>query len=667
MIRIVRGAALGALLALQTASGIRAQEADSLRSYEMAEIVIGETAPRRNDPAALRRIPLAEIARSDAGSVAGIARLLPAAHIQTNSRGETLIYLRGAGERQVAIFLDGALMNVPWDNRIDLSFIPSGILGGMGVAHGASSVLYGTNTVGGVLLLTSRNLDRPGRLSELSISGGTAGWQRFEGMHLVRGRRQSLLVGAGFSSTDGQPVPKGADLEYEPNSRLRINTDRQLAHAFVRYGLDVAGVRWSASLLHASGRQGIAPEGHLDPAKGSVRYWRYPRWAMMLGSLSMVRDLRADEHLRATAWVSRFAQRIDQFESIAYRSLGAREDDEDLTVGGRVSYDRPAGQGALVLAATGFASSHRQVDAESEAGLLVPSPQQTYSQLVWSLGSEYRSEWSRRVRTTVGLGLEGIGTPETGDKPPRPGQASWTTSMGGVVDLSNGWSIRAAAGRKLRFPTPRELFGTALGRFLVDSGLRPESAWSADLGAVRSFEDAELETTVFYRRTFDTIDQENVVVDGGRFRRRINLDGSSALGIEVAGRLEPREGLEVEGHATVMRGRVIGVTGRTKPVEKPEILATAIATWRFGRGIAASVQGTWTGRAWGLGLENELVALPDAIVLDTRMAWRRLVGSSGVFAEVFVRVDNVFDELTMAQLGLPGAGRLAKAGISLSL
>lgn len=643
-----------------------AQEADTLRHYRLSEIVVGESAPRRSETASVRRVPLAEIARADAQSVASVARLVPAAHLQTNSRGETLVYLRGAGERQVAIFLDGALVNVPWDNRVDLALLPSGMLGSIGVAHGASSVLYGTNTVGGVLLLSSRTLDRPGTLSEAVVSGGSAGYRRAEMLHLSDAGRSSLLVAAGYGAVDGQPVPAGADLAFDDSGDLRTNTDRRLSNLFVRGTATRGTTVLTASVLHADGRQGVAPEGHLDPAEGAVRYWRYPEWRMTLGTVGLQRPVGADGALRGTTWVSRFEQRIDQYASMAYESLDAREDDLDWTAGTRWSVDRRVGGGTVVAAATGTYSRHLQDDSESDGTALGPAIRRTYSQSAWSVGAEYRAPVSGSLRSAFGAGLEGIATPETGDKPARAAQSSWTMSATGVVDVSPDASVRVAVGRKLRFPTPRELFGTALGRFLPDEGLEPESAWTADAAWVRSFDEAEIEVTGFVRRTFDTIDQENVLVDGRRLRRRINLDGSLAAGVEIAGRLEPREGLELEGHATMQQGRIRGVEGRTRPVEKPELLGTAIATWRLRRGLEVSTQATVTGRAWGLGEDNAEVALPTSVVVDVRVAWRRLLPGSAVFVEVFARIDNAFDTLSLPQLGLPAPGRTGKAGLSLS-
>lgn len=72
----------------------------------------------------------------------------------------------------MAVFLDGALLTVPWDYRYDLDLLPLAALGGITLIPGNASVLYGTNVAAGVLSLHSRLLAHPGRLTELSLWGG---------------------------------------------------------------------------------------------------------------------------------------------------------------------------------------------------------------------------------------------------------------------------------------------------------------------------------------------------------------------------------------------------------------------------------------------------------------------------------------------------------------
>ena len=174
-----------ALLALWLCGleGVVAQvaPADSiLRHHIQGEIVVrgqGGSAQQRVANT-VQRVLLAAIAGADAPTIDGALRRIAGLHLQTNSRGETLAYLRGAGERQVAVYFDGALLNVPWDNRIDLSLVPSEVVGEIMVSKGAPSVLYGTNVLGGALNMTSIDLTHPGRYTHLNAGAGSMGSRR---------------------------------------------------------------------------------------------------------------------------------------------------------------------------------------------------------------------------------------------------------------------------------------------------------------------------------------------------------------------------------------------------------------------------------------------------------------------------------------------------------
>lgn len=661
-----------AVVALLSAGQVTAQSgsqrSDSLRHYEMSEIVIGGTALRSADPSPIRRVALAEIVRLTSPDVASIARLVPSAHAQTNSRGETLVYVRGAGERQVAVFLDGALLNVPWDNRVDLGLVPSSVLGAIGVVGGAGSVLYGTNTLGGALLLSSRSMEGDGSVTDIGVVGGTQGTRRIDAMHVLRSGNRKFLAAAGWSESDGYSVPSGADLQPGGSvDGIRLNTDKRLAHVLLRADLEGRDSRVGASVLHVDSEQGVAPEGHLDPAIDGIRWWRYPVWRMTMLTVNGQKSLGSLGTGRVTAWATRFQQRIDQYASESYADIGDRQDDDDLTFGTRMILERALRQGVFRVAVNALTSTHDQVDATVDSvGILRSEGESRYRQHIWSIGGEYGLTLSDRARAMAGVSWDGTATPLTGNKPARESQLAWGATLGSSVDLDNAWSLRLVTGRKVRFPTPRELFGVALNRFLVNPDLKPESAWSSQATLAWAHEAGGLEITPFFRRTWDTIDQENVVVEARRLKRRINLDGSSVVGVEITADVEPDDGLEVEAALTVMRIRPTGDREREYITEKPDVLGTATVTWTARWGGAATLQVVYTGRAWGLDPENALVALPRAVQVNARLAWRHYLSERGIFLEVFARGDNLFDSVLLPQLGLPAPGRHGRMGFSLS-
>lgn len=669
---VLRGLFL--LVCAVAASGsVHAQARDSLAHYELGEIVVGaggNQAPRPTG-ATMQRVSLAGIAQSDAASIDGVLRSVPAAHVQTNSRGEALVYLRNSGERQVAIFFDGALLNVPWDNRIDLSLVPSDVVGEITVAKGVPSVLYGTNVLGGALNLTSRTLNNPGHFTRVSGTVGSVGALSGRFAHLGRTKHLGYVLSAGYAQRDGITAPGGADLPFSQQGLdVRTNTDRRLLSLFGQATyLSDGGMRVGLTLLRMSGAKGIAPESHVDPRVSRVRYWRYPSRTTTMVILTGEAPIGSrGTVVRGAAWNSHFSQIIEQYASVSYRDLLEDQEDEDGTLGGRITLLHPLGPGELRLALNAYTSGHTQVErtvgaSTGAASMTMPL---SYRQHVWSSGFEYAWRMSRRLDLLFGASIDGQGTPGTGDKPPRPAQVNYGLTSGVTYRLDGRWSLRAALGRKVRFPTMRELFGEALGRFLVNPELRAESSFLAEVAVGMESPRAHGEAIVFLNRTFDTIDQRNVVIDGDDLprRKRVNIEGSRVRGLEIVSGARFGRGWRLSANLTWMQAQGYMQEARSPLAEKPEILGTFALHYNDPSGVTALVQTIVTGRAHGLSDDNTLISLPSSTVINARIGY--LFIRRRFATEIFARVNNATDDITLPQLGLPGPGRDIQAGLGVS-
>jgi iron complex outermembrane receptor protein len=639
-----------------------AQEADSLRSYNLGEIVIDAADAPSREVSTVQRVSLREIERQNAAAVSDLARTIPAAFVQTNSRGESLIYLRDAGERQVALFLNGASLNVPWDNRFNLDMMPAAMIGGLSVAKGIPSVLYGTNVLGGAINLTARRREDEGRETTLSGYYGGVDELRLDIRHLRKDGPLHIGVAGGYATRNGIAL---ADPSLAPFSqaavRTRTNTDRELLNLFGQTDYRFKnGIQAGLTLMHVEGQFGVAPEGHLDPDSSTVRFWRYPNWHNTMSIANATFPLGEATVFKGSAWVGVFGQSIDQFDSAEYRQVDTRQRDDDRTFGGRFSVLRGLGKHQLTFSATGYTSVHDELvrtrgdngQFASEAGTL------TFGQQVFSAGGELSLVPSPAASVTVGISLDGVAMPRTGDKPARDPILDYAFLVGSTYRFDEHWALRGSVGRKIRFPTMRELFGEALNRFLLNPDLLPETSIVVEGAVARDGPAMELELIGFRYRVFDTIDQRNVVVDGRRLRQRINLDGSWILGGEAILRWQVSAPLEIEGNLSALNVRGILDGTRTRLTEKPEVLGMLAAVYRMKGGVEIGIQGEYTGRAYGRRENDTLAALPTALAFDARVGYAvRLRTVLAPRLEFYLRGDNLTDAQILPQLGLPSPGR----------
>jgi len=621
--------------------------------------------------ATTQRVGRLQIERLDTATADEILRLAPAASIQTNSRGETLVFLRNSGERQVSIFYDGALLNIPWDNRIDLSVIPSGAVTGLTVAKGVTSVEYGANIIGGAVNLATPSPLDLGLRTELYLRGGTRDLQDFSLTQSARLGDVGLIGGIGYFSRDGIPLSDDAGLPFNQiGENERTNTDSEFANLFLRAETEVGDSgQIGLSLLYVDAEKGVAPEGNEDPAIESPRLWRLPQWEMLMGIISGEGDPGDDTHLRGSFWAQMFDQTINSFETIAFDRINKRQKDDNITVGARFIVSHDIGIHRLLYSFNGLMSEHNQIDTPFAAGAPLPGanpPELTFRQWTISNGAEYESEPIEDLIVTAGASVDLFTTPATGDKPGISDFIEWNATAGATYRLAEGWSLRGSIGRKTRLPTMRELFGTALGQFLINPDLKAESAVLAEIGLGWQGAKGQFEIVPFANVTEDTIDQRNVIFDDDLRRQRINLEGSRIFGLEMTGEWQMTDVLKASGHLTVMdMRRDPEFPGDfTKLSEKPEAIGRAALAYDGESGLSATAELEYRGQAFTLNNFDEFVPLERSAQLNLRVAYelaRHLPFLDR--AVVFLRANNVTDTLVEPQLGLPAAGRWISGGL----
>ena len=651
-----RAGRLAATLLLSSAAAAQGRAPrDSVRApmeRALGSVVVAD-APRSAGAAGVARVPVAGVVAREPASLADAAALLPGAAAATNSRGETLVVLRGAGERQTAVRLDGAPLTVPWDRRLDLGLVPAGVVGGLGVTRGPASLAAGPHAAGGAVDLLPRTRALDGALTEAELSGGVPARGRVAATHLRRHGPWRATLALDASARAGAAVPQAFAVRPELFSQspdgARTNTDRAALGVIARVAHAPSARRSaSATVLHLDAAQGVAPEGHLDPRVDRVRYWRLPAWRHTLAAARVRAPLRPAA-LDAAAWAGRFEQTILRFPDARYAAADGGQRDRDVWAGASLVAETEGGAGLLRGIAWGQAARHDQ------RALTADASRERFDDVSWRLAAEAEPR-AGPVRVLAGVSLDGTAPLATAGR----ASAGAFRLLGGVLraeaPLGNA-RVHAGVARTGRVPTMRERFGEALGRFALTPDLRPETTWQAELGAARDGAVVSVWATAFARRTGGTIEQE-ALADGRR--RRINLGRSRAAGVEAALALRAG-GVRVDAGGTLMhlRGERDGAAVRLP--ERPELLGRVAVTRLPGRGWTWAVEAVGTGRAVSLGPAGDEIALPAAVVVGLRLGRRWALG--GGLLDAFVRLDNATDALVLPQAGLPAPGREARVGV----
>ncbi|NOY07161.1 MAG: TonB-dependent receptor, partial [Chlorobi bacterium] len=582
---------------------------------------------------------------------------IPSSRLEVNSRGETQVFLRGASERQLLVFLDGTLLNIPWDNRADLSLIPAEAVAHITTSAGLASVLYGPNSLGGVVNIVTREyVGEPGSFSSRLLFGDNGTFEA-TGYGGAPAGNWHFMAGAGYRRTDGFSLPSAFDLRLNGGDNLRRGTQRELADALLRAGyLFPSGDEVTLALRFIDGTQGVAPEiGSEKP-----RFWNIPLSRREILTVQMKNHLGNGTGTVLESSLSfDFSQtRIEQFDDSTYSNLDDAETGTDRTVSGRMLLKALAGERSLLRAGlSGFLSEH------VESFFSSPGIENTYTQYLLSLGAEYEYHPGDSWVLLAGGSVDASGYPSTGDKPSVNATANGSFTAGFVWSATERLSIRGTVGRKTRFPSMRERFSGALGKFAPNPELKPENAVVSEVGM--HFTAGMLDFDVAGFGTFLRDGITRITLSDGRFQR-VNLDRILRAGIETRFAITPAPGFRFSGWFTYLHARGENPETRTfsDTLEyEPSLSAFLVGAWDVTKRVQFLVEMDYQSRQYGLlaGV-SRFIPVEQRIVFNARLSAQ--VGSlAGVPVSAFFRVNNIFDQVMYYKAGLPGPGRTVRAGI----
>ena len=234
-------------------------------------------------------ITRSEIELRQAPFVADLLRSVPGLDVvQTGARGGTTsVFIRGAGSGQTLVLLDGQPLNDPSDpgRSYDLASLSTDNVERIEVLRGPQSVLYGSDAMGGVIAIISRQGEGPLRAS-LYGEGGSYGTSL--GRAQASGSARSLDYSASASRYQTAGIPSaGSDygnriddgflngtlsgrLGFKPAESLRLDLSGR--NSYSKFDLDQRGGAGAddPSYTGTSNETGLAARANLSLLGGRL-------------------------------------------------------------------------------------------------------------------------------------------------------------------------------------------------------------------------------------------------------------------------------------------------------------------------------------------------------------------------------------------------------------
>ena len=638
-----------------------AQEVEGAESLQEIIVTAKQTQHRSLHPS--QQLDASAIAMKAPVAATELFFGMPSLGTRTNSRGETVVRVRGSEERQTSVFLDGAPLTVPWDGRVDLAILPAGIIDHVAVITSAAPVEYGVNSILGVVDLTSKtSCLRP--LCKLSLDLGEDGLQSYNAIGGWENSAWSMMGAVNYRRQDDQTAVSAAPIPFAPiEHQKRLNTDLKSATVWTSIGHRSDRSITRLSYLSVDASRGIAPAGHLDPSIKAPRYWRYPVWRLNTTTLNNHYDINDRWQLRNTAWHQSFVQRIDAYSDDSYQSVEKQASSNDSTTGVRLVAEYGGQRYGYRWVANWQKSVHLQRDHALDTGLI--SPRERYQQNVFSLASEWDLDATDALNLSLGVSYDRSATPFSGGRPTQKALSDWAANLAMVWSPSDTLSVAGTVGHRTRFPTLRELYGVALGKFLINPDLQPESALLGDITVDWRPDKMPfvLSVTPWFRRIDNTLSKRKVVVDGDRYDQRYNLQGSSGHGLEmqIIGEVTSKLSVEINGNKQWLTADRDVDGHRPAILQRPGTQYAVIADYRLSAIAQLRLMAVYTGAALDEDFDAKLHRLPSSTQLNAKLfyhfnnAWRASIS-----------IDNWNNDIVLPQLGLPGQGRTLRVGLAYS-
>ncbi len=506
--------------------------------------------------------------------------------------------LQGFGAERVLVLLDGQPLVGRMSGSFDLTRIPAGMLERVEVVKGPQSTLFGSDALGGVINLITRETNQPlaasaevtsGTQDRLDVSGrlhGAVGDASFliDAGHREIGLTPGLARDAGANNAQWDVLLKGG-MAFSPNARVEA----------------------SALLVDESQR------------------WQTGQLFSFADNVQRAGRLTSSLHVRGHTFTPTIA-------ASEFRHTPARSSTEEITVPGitekqqlrEVELLHSFAAGKLVLDNGVEMRDELLVSPNIQGGERSLSGLDAYTQLTWSVG---RLDLVPGVRLSTS---EAWGT-------------HWTPRVAVLYRASESVVLRASVGSAYRSPAFKELFmsflnlGAGVGYVVRgNEQLSPESSTNISLGAEFIRPRYYARVQLFHNRFSDFIETQ---VAGDSAGLTVYSYGNIADGITRGGEVEVNTSWKaarfeigysyLDTHDNATGGVLLG---------RPAHTGRMTAGYTFASGTRVSATAIHTGATPMQRTEDTLLTRDAYTRLDTRIAHALPYG-----LELSIGVNNLTD------------------------
>jgi outer membrane receptor protein involved in Fe transport len=564
------------------------------------EILVVGKAPKDRPVSSITVLDETQIEQIKPLDLSEAIRYAPGVTVTFGDKSVYTLKLRGVDSRRIALLVDGIPVYEPYYSTFDLKTVSVDGIDSLKLTKGPSSVLYGPNTLGGIVnVVTQRPTGKP----TLSLHA-SYGELNTRNLGLRSGFQLNQWAFSGslqYQDSDGYYIPNK-----EAGERLeRINTDYKRANLNGKIYFNPSNN--TEILLNAGihlSDYGMPP----DIVASRPRYWRFKKWNRYSFNAGGYTALSEKSIIRYRAFYVQHDNVLDMFADSKLTQMRFESTFDNSTYGLFGLADISTSRSNKLKFSLSFQRDIAR--AQDDAG----APWNEYDQGTFSLGLEDHFTFADNWVLVAGLSLDYL------NKYTVENTSRFNPLVGIKYTPLPQLDLHFSFSQKSRFPSMRSMYSDSSG----NPDLLSETGTIWELGFTYN-EHFLLSGAAFLTRFKDLIDsvrlQKGALTLNYTFLDHWNESDDQPL--------------------TVISKHNLNFDFQVFPV--PDFRITLL-------GLLAS-SSSW------LNIDtNELQEIPSYFNLDVVAAyqWNRV--------ELFLKVTNLFDKFIYTELGFPWRGRYFELG-----
>ncbi|BEQ14161.1 TonB-dependent receptor [Desulfoferula mesophila] len=507
------------------------ETAKDYQVYELGEVVVSGKNDAVNQTTDVSSITAEEISEAHALTVPQALSYVPGVTVTTGRKNEPEIRIRGMNQQEALILIDGVPYYETNYGKLNLEQLSTEMIARIDVIKGASSVLYGSNAMAGVINIITKKQGIKASVSATAEVGNDGAY------HLSASHGNSLgkfkyWINVNQREADGWELsddftPKEGTTVYKPGKTVkeiiqdegeRLNSGYKQTSVWFKAGVDVA--KDSAYYLSA---YYIDSNWGMPPSTISNTVFPYPPAFSQYGTMGEYQDWGLDLSgeqaitdtfsLRGKLFYHNHQDEYDSFYDKSYGQLISTSTYKDYLAGGSLLGDwQIVPEDTLRFSIHYRGDNHQERDddylpyAESMSytgSLGLQNDWTVWDKFVIVAGISY--DWfdvteAQAVNTDKKgnyTDTEDLTTPSISD--------SFNPMVGATYTFTDQTRLFGSVARKTRFPTLQQLYSSKGGNPYLD----PQSSIDWTLGVARPFGNVFCgEFSVFYNDISDRISRD---------------------------------------------------------------------------------------------------------------------------------------------------------------